>query len=282
MPSSVEPIPRTTIPTKFEVNLRRLLSVCENQVSHENGLIRGPEKLKFVTNIKHLKNLLEQIEMDATSNVDKTAISEYARKIQRLSDIVDEFKLISPVNRTFSQARFTKNAYQSQNEKNKENELELKLAPQTNDNNNEPEGLKSAQEKRLELFSSDAINRSEIRQRRTNKFDQEETTNIESVLQYHRQTQEELTQDLVKMAERLKMNSITFGDIIKRDEKILDQTQSVLGSNLDRLKKEGTRLGRYAGKSSKTTWLVWSVVVFVCFSFFFTFMLIRVFKAPRA
>ncbi|CAG8555391.1 4526_t:CDS:2 [Ambispora leptoticha] len=244
-----------TIPTKSEVNLRRLLSVCENQVSQENGLIRGPEKLKFVTNIKYLRKLLEQIELDSTNNVDKTAISEYARKIQHLSDIVDEFKLISPVNRTFSQARFTKNAYQTQNEKNKENELELKLvrqaekelkrelfqAPHTNDNNNnddEPDNLKSIQEKRIELFSSDAINESEIRQRRTNKFDQEETTNVESVLQYHRQTQEELTQDLVKMAERLKMNSITF-----------DQAQSVLVGNLDRLKKEGTRLVRYAGKS---------------------------------
>ncbi|CAG8573538.1 3800_t:CDS:2, partial [Scutellospora calospora] len=55
----------TQIPTKTEVNLQRLLAVCEKQVSEENGLIRGPEKMKFITNIKYLRKLLEQIEKEA-------------------------------------------------------------------------------------------------------------------------------------------------------------------------------------------------------------------------
>ncbi|KAG9292055.1 hypothetical protein G9A89_017955 [Geosiphon pyriformis] len=256
MPSIVK-----STPTKLEVNLRRLLSVCEAQISQQNGLIRGPEKLKFIMNIKHLKKLLENLEKDTNANLDKTAISEYGRKIQRLLHIVDEFKLISPVNRTFSQARFTKNAYQSQNEKNKENELELKLVRQAENELkkelfqaphaflHEPEDLKSAQEKRIELFSSESL-QAEVRQRRAGKFVVEETSSsMESILQYHQQTQEELTQDLVKMAERLKMNSFSFSDILKRDEKILDEAQSILTGNLDRLKEEKSRLNRYAGQS---------------------------------
>jgi hypothetical protein len=38
----------TQIPTKAEVNLRRLLAVCEKQASEEISLIRGPDKVKYV------------------------------------------------------------------------------------------------------------------------------------------------------------------------------------------------------------------------------------------
>jgi SNARE protein 1 len=205
-----------------------------------------------------------------------------------LSNIVDENKLTSPVTRTFSQARFINHANQTQTEKNKENQLELKmvrqaekeqkeelLQPPTQIFNRESEDTKTYSEKRTELFSSSEASSSELRQRRINTFDPEDTTNIESVLQHHRKTQEELTNDLVKMAERLKLNSETFGNILTKDEKIIDEAQNVIGSNLDRLKREGNRLGKYAARSSKTTWLVCSVVLFVCITLFLMFMLIR-------
>ncbi|CAG8663099.1 5978_t:CDS:2, partial [Racocetra fulgida] len=179
--------------------------------------------------------------------VDKTATSEYARKIQRLSDVVDEFKLVSPVSRAFSQARFVKHAHQSQEEKNKENQLELKMVrqaekelkeelmqPPTHSLNTEPDNMRTYNEKRMD------------------------TSNIETVLQHHRKTQDELTNELVKMAGKLKMNSVTFGDILAKDVKV-HEAQSSLGINLDRLKKEGARLGAYAAQSGKTTWLVWGV-----------------------
>ena len=38
----------TETPSVAEINLRRLLSVCEKQAAEE-GLIRGSNKLKFVT-----------------------------------------------------------------------------------------------------------------------------------------------------------------------------------------------------------------------------------------
>ncbi|RGB28498.1 vesicle transport protein [Rhizophagus diaphanus] len=278
----------TQIPTKAEVNLRRLLAVCERQASEEISLIRGPDKVKYVANIKYLRKLLEQIEKEVNSEqIDKTAISEYSRKIQQLSNIADENKLTSPVTRTFSQARFVNHANQTQTEKNKENQLELKMVRQAEKEQKEellqppttftrePEVMKTYSKKRTELFSSEAPG-SEIRQRRVNTFDPEDTTNIESVLQHHRKTQEELTNDLVRMVERLKLNSETFGNILIRDEKIIDEAQNVIGSNLDRLKREGNRLGKYAARSSKTTWLVWSVVLFVCITWFLMFMLIRI------
>ncbi|CAG8457573.1 4873_t:CDS:10 [Acaulospora colombiana] len=218
----------TQIPTKTEVNLQRLLAVCEERASKENGLIRGPEKMKY--NIKYLRKLLEQIEKEA-EEVDKTAISEYERKIQRLSDIVDEFKLISPVTRTFSQARFIKHAHQSQEDKNKENQLELKMVRQAEKELKEELMQRPKMFDRIPkkdwLFSSDNSG-SDVRQRRP-IFDQEDTSNIETVLRHHRKTQDELTNDLVKMVERLKMNSVIFGDILTKDEKVIDEAQNTLG-----------------------------------------------------
>ncbi|CAG8691129.1 5159_t:CDS:2, partial [Scutellospora calospora] len=158
---------------------------------------------------------------------------------------------VSPVTRAFSQARFVKHAHQSQEEKNKENQLELKMPP-THSFTAEPEDMRTYNEKRMELFSSDDLG-SDMRQRRI--YEYEDTSNIETVLQHHRKTQDELTSELVKMAGKLKMNSVTFGDILTKDEKIIDEAQSSLGINLDRLKKEGMRLGSYAAQSGKTTWL---------------------------
>jgi len=79
------------------------------------------------------------------------------------------------------------------------------------------------------------------------------------------------------MVERLKLNSETFGNILTKDEKIIDEAQNVVGGNLDRLKREGNRLGKYTAQSSKTTWLVWLVVLFVCIAWVLMFMLIRIF-----
>nr|CAG8634129.1 10269_t:CDS:10 [Entrophospora candida] len=215
----------TTKPSKAEVNLRRLLTVCEKQASEENGLIHGPEKMKYVSNINYLRKLLEKVEKEAENQVDKTAISDYSQKIKLLSDI------LSPITRNYSQARFIKHAYQTQEEKNKENLLELTMVRNAE---------KIEREELLQIFVF----------KRPGIFDHEDTTNIESVLQHHHKTQEELTNDLIKMAERLKINSVTFSNILTKDEKILNEVQGVLGSNLDRLKREGLRLGKYATQTT--------------------------------
>ncbi|CAG8565795.1 3781_t:CDS:2 [Paraglomus occultum] len=274
----------TETPSVAEINLRRLLSVCEKQAAEE-GLIRGSNKLKFVTNIKHLVRLLDQVEKEET-NLDRTAVSEYSRKIRRLNDICDEFKLISPINRSDSQARLVNHAKQSQSEKNKENELELKMVRQaerelkdellqsrrTRGLDIDVDNSQSLQEKRMDLFSSAISNR-----RKNSQGTSDESTSTQSVLQHHRQIQSELTDDLVSLAERLKMNSLAFGDILARDEKVIDDAQATVNGNLDRLRNEGGRLRQYTVQSKKTTCFVWVVVIFVCVVFVLMFMLIRVF-----
>jgi Membrane fusion protein Use1 len=50
---------------------------------------------------------------------------------------------------------------------------------------------------------------------------EEETAQIEHVLQHHRQLQEELTGDLSKMAAQLKSNSLAFGDLLEKDDQVI-------------------------------------------------------------
>ena len=49
---------------------------------------------------------------------------------------------------------------------------------------------------------------------------EEETSNIEHVLQHHRQMHDELTTDLTRMAQQLKANSQSFGDTLANDDKV--------------------------------------------------------------
>lgn len=57
---------------------------------------------------------------------------------------------------------------------------------------------------------------------------EEETVQIEHVLQHHRQLQEELTSDLGRMAAQLKSNSLAFGDMLEKD----NQVRSFIGLEL--------------------------------------------------
>ena len=52
------------------------------------------------------------------------------------------------------------------------------------------------------------------------KTREEETVNIEHVLQHHRQLHDEMTNDLSKMAKQLKMNTQQFGNTLNKDNKV--------------------------------------------------------------
>lgn len=58
---------------------------------------------------------------------------------------------------------------------------------------------------------------------RSNARVENQTSNIEYVLQHHRQMHDELTTDLSRMAQQLKANSQSFGDMLAKDNKVKDK-----------------------------------------------------------
>ncbi|CAO3679350.1 unnamed protein product [Umbelopsis vinacea] len=108
-----------------------------------------------------------------------------------------------------------------------------------------------------------------------------ETAQIEHVLQHHRQMQEELTSDLGKMAAQLKSNSLAFGDLLEKDDQVLRDAQDAVASNLDRLRKERTRVERHNSKSWGTTFMTCGVVLFVSLMFVLVFFTIKFLPKAR-
>ncbi|CAO3649268.1 unnamed protein product [Cunninghamella echinulata] len=109
----------------------------------------------------------------------------------------------------------------------------------------------------------------------TNMTREEETTNIEHVLQHHRQLHDEMTSDLGKMAQQLKMNTQLFGDILNKDDQILRDAQKMVENNLDKMKTEGKRLDKHYSKAWGTTCMNLGVVLFVCIMFILVFFTIK-------
>ncbi|ORY05774.1 hypothetical protein K493DRAFT_333417 [Basidiobolus meristosporus CBS 931.73] len=272
-----------------EVNLRRLLNKCEAQLELTNmkELSDVRNKSKLAANIAYLNRLLEEVRKDNKTTV--ATINEYSRKITILSNIVDENKLISPVEKGLSQIRLSKQPHESQHARNLENGVERKIVRMAeremkNDLLELPDRHEAHEEesrtlgdRRSDLFDLN----SGMRQRRSPTHEEDPTESAETLLEHHRATQEELTNDLVRMAEILKNNSMSFGDILKRDEKVLDEAHNALTGNLDRLKKESGRLTQFTKRSSKTTWITWGVVALVCLTFIFMFLFIRIFPKRR-
>lgn len=58
---------------------------------------------------------------------------------------------------------------------------------------------------------------------------EQETSNIENVLQHHRQMHDELTGDLSRMAAQLKLNSQSFGDTLAKDDKVIIISNAMTG-----------------------------------------------------
>jgi len=102
-----------------------------------------------------------------------------------------------------------------------------------------------------------------------------ETSNIEHVLQHHRQMHDELTTDLGRMAKQLKINSQAFGDTLSKDDVVLKEAQQAVESNLTRMTKERQRLDVHYSKSWGTSFMTMAVALFVCIMFVLVFFTIK-------
>ncbi|RUS32391.1 membrane fusion protein Use1-domain-containing protein [Jimgerdemannia flammicorona] len=249
--------------TKSEVNLRRLLRRCEHSLTDTNGLLQPAERAKFAINVRYLEKLRDQVAKENGAYVhvlipayfDKTSIAEYTHKIQRLSTLTEEFKPNSSplpaTTLTFA--------------------IGLRKPP-TPTHYSPPLYPIRTYLTHPRFFLSQLSS--------LHFDDPDSVANVEAVLQSHRQQQEELTNRMLLSAQRLKMNSATTGDIIKKDNDIILATQDVMGSNLTQLRKANQRLDAHSARSSSTSIMTWLAVGLVCMLFVVSFIVIRLF--PKA
>ncbi|KAJ1913522.1 hypothetical protein H4219_005179 [Mycoemilia scoparia] len=102
---------------------------------------------------------------------------------------------------------------------------------------------------------------------------------VDKVIKNQRMMHEELTEDLLRMASALKNNSSAFGNMLKKDEKVLEETSSIISKNLSGLIAQGKKLGKYRSRAWATTGFTWGLVLFVILTMFIMIMFIKV--APK-
>lgn len=88
--------------------------------------------------------------------------------------------------------------------------------------------------------------------------------------------QEDLADQMARMARQLKMNATYFAESLEKDKAVVQEAGQKLEQNYDLLSKERVRLRDHSGKSKGTTCLVLMSLVVVMLGFVLTFFVVRI------
>lgn len=97
----------------------------------------------------------------------------------------------------------------------------------------------------------------------------------DSLLQSDRKIQDALSSELLRMASRLKANSLSFAEALERDRKLVESTGEKLQGNLDLMTRTRGRLGDYAKKARGLGWFTFGSILVVIFSWVLLFVVIK-------
>ncbi|PIO31597.1 hypothetical protein AB205_0178090 [Aquarana catesbeiana] len=91
--------------------------------------------------------------------------------------------------------------------------------------------------------------------------------------------QEKLAEEMLRLTQNLKSNTLAAQNVIKQDNQTLSQSLKLADQNFEKLKTESDRLEQHAKKS--VNWILWIMLIFVCFTFISMILFIRVFPRLR-
>lgn len=87
--------------------------------------------------------------------------------------------------------------------------------------------------------------------------------------------QENIAEEMIKMAQSLKLTSLEARNIIKEDSKTLENSTKLADNNFEKLKRESGRLEELT-QTPCSMWL-WIMIISVCVVFMWMIMFIRLF-----
>ncbi|MGH0156638.1 UNVERIFIED_CONTAM: hypothetical protein FKN15_032290 [Acipenser sinensis] len=109
--------------------------------------------------------------------------------------------------------------------------------------------------------------------------ERQSATELDTVLQHHHNIQEKLAEEMLSLARNLKNNSLAAQNVIKLDNQTLTQSMRMADVNFEKLKTESERLEQHTKKS--VNWLLWIMLIIVCFIFISMILFIRIFPRLR-
>lgn len=228
--------------SKTEINLRRLLAAAPQQQN----------QAKLIHYVATLRELLEQLSEETTPaglpRVSKAMVNDYSEKIESIAST-----LASPVD-LFVDASTKESPRAIQEEK-----------------VISPAGLR----KRSVLSSS-----GEDRWRDNVGADSSPPVKLDASAQSHidkhRKLQEDLTDEMVGLARKLKESSLMMSQSVQNTEKILDSTEKAVEQSLASTGHANVRAGKVFSESSKTSCFTWLLMFVMTCVFMMVVLLIRV------
>lgn len=234
-------------PSKKEVNLRRLLAAAPHQQN----------QAKLVHYVTTARELLEQIETEAAmggiSSISKAKLNEYSEKVEALAArlSVPEPESVDAVQET-SVEEIVPVSENTESCTNPTPILRRRIVSGTKVDGNHESAAKD---------TGAPV-----------KLDEEAHAHIEK----HRKLQDDLTDEMVTLAQQLKESSLMMNKSLNETEMILDSTERAVEQSLASTSRANIRAVQVYSESSKTTCFTWLILLIMMILFFMVVLLIRI------
>ncbi|KAM8962369.1 vesicle transport protein USE1 isoform 1-T1 [Pelodytes ibericus] len=261
---------------RVELNFVRLLSRCESMASEKRQ--EGEWRLeKFVG---ALEKMLLSIKED-TRKPAPELLTEYSRKVDFLKGLLEAEKLSSSTEKALANQFLAPGRTPTIGKERTPVTKTVHLQTQaryTGEMRNELLG-KGENEIYHSLSLTDTGEFYPRRRKGSTSDDKQSAAELDAVLQHHHNMQEKLAEEMLRLTQNLKNNTLAAQNVIKQDNQTLSHSLKLADQNFEKLKTESDRLEQHAKKS--VNWLLWIMLIFVCFTFISMILFIRIFPKLR-
>ena len=84
-----------------------------------------------------------------------------------------------------------------------------------------------------------------------------------------------LTNELIATVQLIKRNNLHIQKMVKEDDQVISKASGLLATNADTMQKQGQNLKKYSKKAWMSFWNMLLILLFVCFTFIFVYIFIR-------
>jgi len=298
-----------------EMNLRRLLRCCEEAIADTSVLRSKINKIeKFAVELREMLRGLQDTE-DSVAPTDKLTLEQYTQRVTVVEMAITREKTMctkeegeSSIGSRSPQAREMPMEERVHAQRRRERTMRHQLLATSNPSNysrgsSDPDPTVVEQEQdstgtvaearvvsavdsvatnstALPTSREALLGRSNEGLRRrghdggaVNEWDEDSQATLEE----SRKRQEELTENILKMTADLKEQHMKIGDSLEKDNKVVDEIDDHLNTNLGRVKGTNATLDKVADGYNRTSIMMFIVLAVVCGVFVFMFVFIRLF-----
>ncbi|XP_060088730.1 vesicle transport protein USE1 [Heteronotia binoei] len=248
---------------RAELKLVRLLSRCEVLAAADR---RGAGEWRLEKYVAALEEMLLELKKHSSKPAPEV-LNEYSRKVEFLKGMLEAEKLPSSSEKALANQFLAPGRIPTTTKERIPATQMVHLqtkARYTGEMRNELLDLEETSLRKRTGFLPD---------------EKQSAADLDTVLKHHHNLQEKLAEEMLHLARNLKNNTLVAQNVIKQDNQTLSHSLKLADQNFEKLKDESDRLEQHAKKS--VNWLLWLMLIVVCFIFISMILFIRIFPKLR-